>query len=262
MRWYILRTLLYKELQRNLANRGGLALAGLLVVAAMLLSFFNKGETQPGGVLGGVQRCYLDYAHEDDLIRYLRDRVPPEWRDQKRLVLRPFERVPVRDGKLVYVQGTGAIQIHNQTSGKTPRYEVKFWHHGKDITVLAPFENWFWKEFRRYWQKRVTEAIAQTDPSAKVTLPPPELESSDLWARTESHQFFQEKVAAALDQLSPQSRTAIIVPDLWVERWQFEGPPTDIGSSLATALVLFALFFSCVYTLPSSPARNMSAASC
>lgn len=251
MRWYIIRTLLHKELQRNLANRGGIALAGLLVVAAMLLSFFNRGEAQPGGVLGGVQRCYLDYAQDDDLIRYLRDRVPPEWRDQKRLVLRPLEKVPVRDGIFVYDQNAGAIQIYNQATAKTPRYEVLFWHHGKDSTVLAPYESWFWKEFRRYLQKRVGEAIAQTDPSAKVTLPSPDLEADELWAWKESHRFYQEKVAAALDPLSPQSRAAFVVPDLSAERRQFRGPPTDIGTSLATSLVLFALFFSCVYTLPS-----------
>ena len=52
MRLYILYALLKKEWQRHLANRGGLALALLLVAAAVLLSAFNPGGL-PGGDGGG-----------------------------------------------------------------------------------------------------------------------------------------------------------------------------------------------------------------
>jgi len=41
MRFYIVRALLKKELRRHVANRGGIALALLMIVAAVLLSVFN-----------------------------------------------------------------------------------------------------------------------------------------------------------------------------------------------------------------------------
>ena len=44
MRWYILQALLVKEWRRHLANRGGIALALLLVAAAVLLSVFAPEE--------------------------------------------------------------------------------------------------------------------------------------------------------------------------------------------------------------------------
>lgn len=275
MRGYILRTLLHKELRRNLANRGGLALAGLLVVAAMLLSFFNRGEAQPGGVLGGVQRCYIDFEEEDALIRHLDNNVPPDWRAQRRLVIRPLSRVPVRDGMLIYNPGTGAIQIRKvvypdlvastvgglgaplgqgplvATATLFPPYTIWFWHHGKDNTVLAPYEAWFWKELRRYFRKRVAENVVRVDPSAARALPTADLETNELWAWQEAHRHFQEEVAASLARMSPQARAVATVPDVRIERRQLSGNTADMGTSLATALVLFALFFSCVYTLPS-----------
>src|ERR1043166_7654309 len=80
MRWYIIRTLLHKEALRHLANRGGIALALLLVVAALLLSVFGKGEAQAGSFLGGVQHCFVDYWQAGPWIDHLRDNVPDELR--------------------------------------------------------------------------------------------------------------------------------------------------------------------------------------
>ena len=48
MRWHIIRTLFVKEVHRQLANRGSLALAALLVVASLLLTLFNKNGGQAG----------------------------------------------------------------------------------------------------------------------------------------------------------------------------------------------------------------------
>jgi len=62
MRWYILRTLLRKEVNRQLANRGGIALAVLLVVAALLMTFFSSDGGQGGSLLGGVEYCFVDHG--------------------------------------------------------------------------------------------------------------------------------------------------------------------------------------------------------
>ena len=62
MRLYILKALLHKELARHLANRGGIALALLLVAAAVLLSVFAPEEAAAGtGMVGGVHHCFIDF---------------------------------------------------------------------------------------------------------------------------------------------------------------------------------------------------------
>jgi hypothetical protein len=191
MRWYILRTLLHKELLRHLANRGGIALVLLLVVASMLLSFFGGGDGAAGGLVPGVQRCYVDYWEESPLLDHLRSRVPADLAPRVRF--RPAREVPVdARGALVYPQGSGAIQMR-------PGYKVLFWHFGAGGDALAPYELWFWREAYAF-------AREQGGPSE---LPP-----------IEAHH------AERKGGLDPRS-------------------------SVAAALVLFGLFFTCVYLLPS-----------
>jgi hypothetical protein len=195
MRWHILRTLLHKEVLRHLANRGGIALALLLVVAALLLSFFGKDEA-PAGVGGGVFHCFIDYGEDGPWIEHLRQSVPPEWQGQVRF--RPAARAPTRGGTAVYPAGTGGIQVRPLDGGDGRRYKVWVWHPGGDGRGMAPYEAWFWKE---------------------------------------THRHFRGEAGAAL-------------PEIEEERSALAGG-LDPRSGIATALVLFGLFFVCVYLLPS-----------
>jgi hypothetical protein len=191
MRWHILRTLLHKELLRHLANRGGLALVLMLVVASMLLSLFGSNEGAPGGLAPGMQRCYVDYWEESPLLDHLRGRVPADL--AAKVLFRPAREVPVNArGALLYPQGTGVIQLR-------PGYKVLFWHFGADGAALAPYELWFWREAYAFAQE-------QGVPS---DLPPIEAHHAE------------------------------------------ETGGLDPRSSVAAALVLFGLFFTCVYLLPS-----------
>src|SRR6476661_559932 len=109
MRWYILRALLMKEWQRHLANRGGIALAILLVAAAVLLSVFAPTEAAAGtGVVGGVHHCFIEYDHSTPLIKHLQANKPKELEGQ--IVFRRLGDGERIDGLLVYQPGTGAIQ--------------------------------------------------------------------------------------------------------------------------------------------------------
>src|SRR5262245_2849435 len=150
MRWSILRTLLHKELLRHLANRGAIVLVLLLIVAAMLLSFFGDRRPGQGGLLPGVQRCYVDFAEESPLVAHLRTHVPDDLRPFVRF--RPLDKVPTdANGKLQYRSNTGAIQLRpplHPGSGGT----VWFWYPGSDRGELAPYETWFWKETLRFVQ--------------------------------------------------------------------------------------------------------------
>jgi hypothetical protein len=210
MRWYILRTLLHKEVLRHLANRGGIALAALLVVASLLLTLFGQDEAQGGSFVGGVQHCFVDYWEDGPWIDHLRQSVPPELKSHVRF--RPISQAVTVGQTLVYPAGTGAIQIRTvEPDAKGPRYKIWFWHPGKDGGALAAYEAWFWRA---------------------------------------SHEFFHARTVAALKNVSPETRAVWLLPTLEEERFALHGA-LDARSGIATSLVLFALFFVCVYLLPS-----------
>jgi hypothetical protein len=194
VRIHILRTLLHKEVLRHLANRGGLALALLLVVAAMLLAFFGKGGST-AGLTGDVARCYVDYWEESPWIEHLRQNRPAGL--ENTVVIRHVSQAPTRGGNLVYPSAAGAIQIHPEARETPGRYRVMFWHPGPD-GGLAGYEAWFWKETHRHFREAAPERV----------------------------------------------------PVVAEERHQLKGG-LDPRSAVAASLVLFALFFTCVYLLPS-----------
>src|SRR5262249_38085885 len=110
MRWYILRTLIDKEVRRHLANRGGLVLILLLIVAALLLSFVRQDEGGGPSLVGGVQRCYVEYWEDDGFIAHLRQERPRELATQ--LTFRQVANAPRSpDGTILYEQSSGAIQV-------------------------------------------------------------------------------------------------------------------------------------------------------
>jgi hypothetical protein len=210
LRRHILRTLLYKELLSHLANRGGLALALLLVVAALLTSLFGKNSPQPGNLVGGVQRCFVDYWEPGPWIDHLQTTVPTDLRP--RIVFRFVPHELPEDRQLVYPPGSGAIQVRNvgnEDSG--PSYKVCFWQPGDDGSGLAPFEAWFWKETQAYLHRQA---------------------------------------AAALEGVTPRPAPAGQLPRIAEERAILAGG-LDTHSLTATALLLFAIFFVCVYLMSS-----------
>src|SRR5438552_3503493 len=104
MRWYILRTLLHKEVLRHLANRGGIALVLLLVVASMLLSFFGTRDTGGGGLTPGVQRCYVDYWEDGPLVAHPKTHVRADLTEHVRF--RSARNIPTdAKGTLLYPPG-------------------------------------------------------------------------------------------------------------------------------------------------------------
>jgi len=210
MRWHILKTLLRKELHRQLANRAGMAFASLLVAAALLLSVSGASPMTSGSLAGRLSVCYVDYEDENPWIAYLKSHLPsgPEHMEFRRL-----DQAPVQDGKLVYEPGAGAIQVrklHATTSG--PRYQVWFWQPDGGGASLASYEAWFWKESHRYFAEQATSVLAEITPGARGHEP---------W------------------------------PIVQEQHFHLEGG-TDTRFTLATSLILFALFFVCVYLLSSS----------
>src|SRR5262249_31976212 len=145
MRWYIIRTLFHKEVLRHLADRGGVALALLLIVAALLLSFFGHDGADPTSFAGRGQGCYVDSAAAGPGIEHLRQSRPAALKRQVKF--RPWSEVATVGEQIVYPPGTGAIQVRLAGAARgEPQYRISFWHPGKDGGALAPFEAWFWRE--------------------------------------------------------------------------------------------------------------------
>src|SRR5262245_34735960 len=130
MRWYIIRTLVHKEMLRHQANGGGMVLAVLLVGMAMLLSFFGSTSSQVAAP-GGVQFCFVDYWRHDPWISHLQAHIPRELREQ--IFFRPIQAVPTTaEGILIYPPSAAAIQVRTVESNENaPRYKVWMWYPGQ-----------------------------------------------------------------------------------------------------------------------------------
>lgn len=252
MRWYILRALLQKEFARHLANRGGIALALLLVASAVLLSVFAPQEAAATGtgMVGGVHHCFVDYdkANRDDpLVDHLKTNVPPDLKAQ--VVFREVN--PKSIGTLIdSPTGTGSIQLSfpkapnkapslgpDGSAGAAPQtgpvLDVYIWHPDGQPDAMAPYEAWFWKEARRGLaaQARATHPNLPKDPEF----------DPDNWMLFESHEHLKAQAAAV----------GATVPDLKVHRKGLAGKVLDFRAAIATGMVVFALYFACVYLLPT-----------
>ncbi len=243
MRWYIIRALLVKEWQRHLANRGGITLALLLVATAVLLSAFApRGNSAGTGAVGGVHHCYIEFDFPTQFIKHLEENTPPELSAQ--IVFRKLEHADQVDGLIVYQTGTGALQIRQTYPDKSPTgraiLNVNVWHPDTDPSALAPYEAWFWKETHRYYSNRARVK--------QLAIPPdPTFDNADDWLVVEAHKRLQEQVERA----GGDDITGVEVPDLELSRKGLGGKILDFRAAVATGLVIFALYFTCVYLLPT-----------
>ena len=252
MRWYILRALLQKEIRRHLLNRGGLALAGLMVGSALLLSLFDPtggaagnggGAAETGGLVGGVHHCYVFTTVETPLVVHLRASIPPDLRDA--ILVRQTGRENVR-GYVTASPGIGSIVLDQGVAADgRPTLSVEVWHPEGDPGAMAGYEAWFWKELRRGLQTQATAAVRSAGRNP-AELPEPRFEDGDLWAVLESYR----SLSARTDDLLSGTGRRGGLPEVVVRRVGQANPPLDLRSAVATAMVLFALYFACVYLLP------------
>ena len=256
MRIYILRALFVKELRRHVANRGGIALGLLLVVAAILLSVFNpaglgaggSSETEGGtGMVGGVHHCILYYTGEDEelmspLLNHLGKNMPEELRSHIHIDYRPRERI---SSAQIYNPGTASIRLTAPSNENLRRLRVEIFHPPGDAAAMVPYETWLWRELRIGLQKIAEDklkSLGVARPAIRSSSP----EDDDLWAIREAFARLQEDVERA----KPSGQREI-VPPVEITRQGLGGQVLELRSAIATALVVFALYFSCVYLLPT-----------
>lgn len=263
MRWYILRTLLYKETLRHLADRGGIFLALLLIGAALLLSLFGKDNDGAAPMIGGVKACEVDYWEMNSpWIDHLKRNKPPATLPVR---FRPDNRLIIgRDGNIVYEESYGAIQVrlNGKDAAGQNKYLVLCWHPGKDPAVMAPYLDWFWKESLRFFQSRelpvefetTEEQVIYPGKSALI-----QIKSADETAAGPgTHKLLYwfpgkdtDLGALLKEKGNRDSNTPALRPvEIQVKSEELHGR-ADERSMVATGLVIFALCFFSVYVLPA-----------
>ena len=246
MRFYILRALLKKELRRHVANRGGIALAVLMIVAAVLLSVFNPstpdGGTAGGDLVGGVHHCYIESNPETDVTQKLKERVPPALKAQLVFRNRPPESV---DALISDAPGTCCIRMNLRTRDGRAIMEIEIWHPPGDPGAVAPYEAWFFRAVREVYQEMAKFKLANNggDPQGLSPLAPM---SDDLWAVRNSFEALEAE-SIRLSNSNPKA----VLPTVEIKRAPIGANPLDFRSAIATAMVVFALYFTCCYLLPT-----------
>lgn len=252
MRWHVVRTLVHKEFLRNLSNRGGLALALLLVGMAALLAAFggNSSMQTTFGMSRGANRCYIDYWDDSPWVEHLKRNVPESMRPS--VHFRDIRREYAgREGTVIsYPPDACAIQMRPAERPNGPLV-ILCWHPGDDHGAMAKYESWFWCETRNHFRAEIECELAHMEPNVRsdAALPLQPDEPGRVWE--ESHELFLRQVAALKAKLPPESASRIHVPALTIDRQRLKENEIGTRTTISAALVLFALFFVCVYMLPS-----------
>ena len=252
MRIRILRALVVKEVRRHIANRGGIVLGVLLIVAAVLLSVFNPttadAGTAGGDLIGGVHHCFVDYREETDLIKQLKKRVPPNLASQvvfRKLVPQTVDRVTSDP------PGTGRIRIHETASPSgVPLLKLGVWHPPGDPVSMYVYEQWLWRTMRELLHERAKSELLALGADAEK-LPTGDTTQDDLWAVRDSFRGLAADAQRLLGESRPTERSKAIVPAVEITRDGLGAQPLDFRSTIATAMVVFALYFTCCYLLPT-----------
>ncbi len=243
MRWYIVRTLLYKEALRHATNRGGLLLAALLVTASLVMSALNPaGEKSGPQLIGGIHHCYLHIqSDESPWARHLQSSLPPELK--KHVFFQKLQADIGPQQEVVYPPGTGAIQIRDLPPGDDgrKRYAVLICHPAGDRVGMSIYEKWFYRETYRFWHQQAAEQLQKSgiDPAKRFAMP--SLDKDDLWEQRLIDRQMRQQVADLGGTL----------PEIEYKENPTSGSSLDMHAAMATSLVMFALFFTCVYLMPS-----------
>ena len=258
MRWYILKTLLAKEALRQLADRGGIFLALLLMAAALLLSLFGGNDPLAPGGSDAIRYYYVNFwEHDSPWIKHLAAHPP----DDFRVRFRHASQLPTdADGVIQYSQGVAAVQVRLQPDkdrAGRPRFLVMFWQPTKDPAEIAPLADWFWRETQRFF--RATPLAIDTagnpvvDPETKAAIEIRPLGKDDDDRMVSRYIFYPlAKGTPSFEQwLATQSPGLPREPlQIEVQHRELSGR-NDIRTMIATSLVVFAVCFFCVYLLPA-----------
>jgi len=272
MRWYIIRTLLYKEWLRHLADRGGIFLAILLVAATLLLSIFRKTDSKSIGFSAGIKGWNLVWYRGDQIanplyygwLRHLETHLPPDLKYRNL----PDDWVGRDENReRIYDQSMAAIEIHPMaySPGRPTSFEVRFRYPGKDASVLGPLVPWFWQESFRYFQNNTPFEIETAEDEAHfptgdwlVRIRPAGRDDRGQPLHKLRFERPGNNGGSLANGISNESKSASsqdrapLPNQIELKEKRLPIPHSaDERSMVATALVMFSMCFFCVYLLPA-----------
>jgi len=254
MRFRILRALFMKEVRRHVANRGGIALAALLVVAALLLSVFNPttpagGENATGGgeLVDGVHTCYIEYQSNTQFVQALQKRVPPGLKVGFRKHTPDSVTAVTSDSP-----GTGIINIVEKHSPTEWSISFDVWPPRKSPGALAIYELWLWRTARDYFQERAAESLGQLGgPGLRAKLTSPPAATDDLWSVRDSFRTLGTEVTRLQAEVKTKDASKPLIPSIEITRSNIGANTLEFRTAIATGMVVFAIYFACCYLLPT-----------
>lgn len=244
MRFYIIRALLKKELHRHVANRGGIALAVLMIVSAVLLSVFNPTKadagTAGGDLVGGIHHCYIVETNpKGGFTELLKSRIPPALKGHINLEPRTPEAIT---RLLTGTPGTCCIWLNEQDEGDRRVVAIDIWHPPGQPDAVAVYEAWIVRAMREIYQDLARQKLGGSDKS----LPALPARTDDLWAVRDSF----ETLDRDMERLSGNDPNARL-KKIEIRRASIGESPLDFNALIATAMIVFALYFCCCYLLPA-----------
>ncbi len=157
MRLRIVRTLIWKDWQRQRAQRSTLILLVMWLAGSSAVLLF-VGESV-FSLPGTAATCIVDFWNDDDpWVEHLRQSVPDSLKSQVRF--RSAANGTDENGVIVYPRGSGGIQI--RPSKKSNDYIVWIWHPDQGKERLARFEAWFWRASADYVRQQSSEGTVPT----------------------------------------------------------------------------------------------------
>ncbi len=255
IRWYILKILLKKEMWRHLSNRGGLVLAILLVAAAMIISIFDVGKEKSTELLGGIHHCFIHGDTNDPWFQYLENHVPNMLKNRLRFRQLPQNLAP--DQFIEYPPGTAAIEIRSPRETRTSKtsYQITLIHPVGDRAKMMLYENWFWRESYAFQLIRANQLLEKAGLGKLESPNFTQNESENAWLIQEAFANLENRILK-LDPLHSNTKNGLTaglpsIPEYQIEEQSRRESNLDTNAAITTALIIFSLFFTCVYLMPS-----------
>ena len=141
--------------------------------------------------------------------------------------------------------GTCCIRLHHKMVDGRERLEIAVWHPPGDPGAVAPYEAWFFRTIRELFQDLAKANLDRCGADSKQLTPLPP-QSDDLWAVRHSFDAL-DRETTRLASNNPLAQ----LPTVEIKRAPIGASPLDFRSMIATAMVVFALYFCCCYLLPT-----------
>jgi ABC-type multidrug transport system permease subunit len=170
-RWYILRTLLYKEILRYRYNWGLLIVVIALLALSGLVAVSSRFKGLPGQAGARIDQCNIYYYKGDataEWVAHLKKH-PPTFTHrihyQGLNPPRPASLDTVPDGSMT-VELFGPAST-SPTSAKLGGWKIRYWYGNEASTGMMPYRDWLARETRSF----LHAAPAIVEETRKGTVP-------------------------------------------------------------------------------------------